>query len=213
MINQRGHWLLLRGGWGGGVTECTVCLGSWPFNIFFSVLFLFHLVGVLWPQLSSVKTCAPGQQRPFPPVSLQRQVVCGCGLCSCGHLRGQPVSSYFSMAYYSVVFHWCKWCMLLCSQCASILVPTYEKVRRDCRGLVAAMASVCTLCVQILSLCSTRWPVFPTCIQLILVSWYVASMLCCHCWMFSLSDTLPMQSYPSKEWVLCRCGRADLCAA
>ena len=27
---------------------------------------------------------------------------------------------------------------------------------------------------------------------------YVASVLCCHCWMFSLSDALPMQSYPSK---------------
>ena len=31
--------------------------------------------------------------------------------------------------------------------------------------------------------------------------------------MFSLSDALPMQSYPSKVWVLCQCGRADLCAA
>ena len=40
------------------------------------------------------------------------------------------------------------------------------------------------------------------------VSWYVASMLCCHCWMFSLSDALPMQSYPSNVWVLCQCGRA-----
>ena len=36
----------------------------------------------------------------------------------------------------------------------------------------------------------------------------VASMLCCHCWMFSLSDPLPMQSYPSNVWVLCQCGRA-----
>ena len=32
--------------------------------------------------------------------------------------------------------------------------------------------------------------------------------------MFSLSDALPMQSYPSnsKVWVLCQGGRADLCA-
>ena len=37
---------------------------------------------------------------------------------------------------------------------------------------------------------------------------YATSMLCCHCWMFSLSDALPMQSYPSKVWVLCQCGRA-----
>ena len=69
------------------------------------------------------------------------------------------------------------------------------------------------LCVQMLSLYATRWPVFPKCMQLTLVSWYVASILCCHCWMFSLSDALPMQSYPSKVWVLCQCGRADLCAA
>ena len=30
---------------------------------------------------------------------------------------------------------------------ALILVPTYEKFRRDCRGLVAAMASVYIVCV------------------------------------------------------------------
>ena len=30
-----------------------------------------------------------------------------------------------------------------------------------------------------------RWPVLPKCMHLTLVSWYVASMLCCHCWMFS----------------------------
>ena len=40
---------------------------------------------------------------PFPPVSLQRQVVCCCGRFSCVHFRGEPVSSYFSMACYSVV--------------------------------------------------------------------------------------------------------------
>ena len=36
-------------------------------------------------------------------------------------------------------------------------------------------------------------------------------MLCCHCWLFSLSDALPMQSYPSKvSW---QCGCADICTA
>ena len=62
------------------------------------------------------------------------------------------------------------------------------------------------LCVQMLSLYATGWPVFPKCMQITLVRRYVASMLCCHCWMFSLSDTLPMQSYPFKVWVLCQCG-------
>ena len=53
--------------------------------------------------------------------------------------------------------------------------------------------SVHCLGVQILSFYASRWPVLLFC-------WYVASMLCCHCWMFSLSDALPMQSYPL--WVL-----------
>ena len=73
--------------------------------------------------------------------------------------------------------------------------------------------SVRCMCVQISSLYAAKWPALPSCIQLILVNWYVASMLCCHCWMFSWSDALPMQSYPSKVWVLWQCGRADLCAA
>ena len=61
--------------------------------------------------------------------------------------------------------------------------------------------SVQCMCVQISSLYAAKWPALPSCIQLILVSWYtVASMLLCHCWMFSWSDVLPMQSYPSKVW-------------
>ena len=103
----------------------------------------------------------------------------------------------------------CKWCMLPCSQRAVILFQTRGKFRHDCRHGV----SVHCMCVQILSLYATGWPVLPSCMQLTLVGWYVASMLCCHCWVFSLSDALPMQSYPSKVWVLCQCGRADLCAA
>jgi len=55
----------------------------------------------------------------------------------------------------------------------------------------------------------TRWPVFPKCMQLTLVSWYVASMLCWYFGMFSWSDALPMQCY--LLWVFCQCGRADLC--
>ena len=60
--------------------------------------------------------------------------------------------------------------------------------------------SVHCLCVQILSLYAARWPVLPTCMQLILVSWYVDSML-------PLLDVqfercFAMQSYPSKAWFL-----------
>ena len=122
------------------------------------------------------------------------------------------------MACYSFVSYWCKWCMFImlpCSQRALILV--LEHVGNFSVRLPPACShhgiSVRCSCVQILNFYATRWPVLPTCMQLTLVSWYVASMLCCHCWMFSLGDALPMQSYPSKVWVLCQCGRADLCAA
>jgi len=64
------------------------------------------------------------------------------------------------------------------------------------------MASVyIVLCVQMLSLYATRWPVFPKCMLVC----YVAIV-----GMFSLSDTLPMQSYPSIVWIFCQCGRAFL---
>ena len=39
---------------------------------------------------------------PFPPVSLQRQVVC-LTVAAGVHLSGEPVSSYFSMACYSIL--------------------------------------------------------------------------------------------------------------
>ena len=141
--------------------------------LFFPVL--FDWVGVSWPQLSKMlKLLHWDSSVPFPPVSLQRQVV----IAACVHLRGEPVSSYFSMA-----------------------------------GCSRHGVSVHCMCVQILSFYATRWPVLPSCMQLTLVSWYVASMLCCHCWMFSLSDALLMQSYPSKVWVLYQCSHAYLCAA
>ena len=140
---------------------------------------------------------------PFPPVSLQRQVVVYCsGWCSCVHLRGEPVSSYFSVACCSVVSYWCKLCMFImlpCSQCALILVLEHVGnfgVRLP-PGCSRYGVRVPCLCVRMLSLYATGWPVFPKCMQLTLVSWYVASMLCCHCWMFSLTDALPMRSYPS----------------
>ena len=88
------------------------------------------------------------------------------------------------MACSSVVSHWCKGCMLPCSQRALILVLEHVGnfgVRLP-PGCSRRGVSVHCLCVQILSFYATRWPVFPTCMQLTLVSWYVASTLCCHCW-------------------------------
>ena len=52
----------------------------------------------------------------------------------------------------------------------------------------------CTLCIQSSSLYATKWSMLLTCMQLTLVTWYVASILCCHYW---------MQSYPSIVWFLC----------
>ena len=42
--------------------------------------------------------------------------------------------------------------------------------------------SVHCLCVQISSLYAAKWPALPSCIQLILVSWYVARKLRCSVW-------------------------------
>ena len=101
--------------------------------------------------------------------------------------------------------------MLPCSQRALILVLEYVGnfgVRLPPGCSRYGRVRVPCLYVRMLSLYATGWPVFPKCMQLTLVSWYVTSMLCCHCWMFSLSDALPMQSYPSNVWVLCQCGCA-----
>ena len=100
--------------------------------------------------------------------------------------------------------------MLPCSQRTLILVLEYVGnfgVRLP-PGCSRYGVRVPCSCVRMLSLYATGWPVFPKCMQLTLVRWYVASMLCCHCWMLSVSDALPMQSYPSKVWVLCQCGRS-----
>ena len=106
--------------------------------------------------------------------------------------------------------------MLPCSQPALILV--LEQVGnfgvRLPPGSSRHGVSVHCICVQILSFYAARWPVLPSCMQLNLVSWYAASI--CYAaivGMFSLSDALPMQSYPSKVWVLCQSGRAYLCVA
>ena len=93
--------------------------------------------------------------------------------------------------------------MLSCSQRALILVLEYVGNFGVRLPPGSSRCGVPCLCVHILNLYATGWPVFSKCMQLTLVSWYVASMLCCHCWMFNLSDALPIQSYPSKVWVLC----------
>ena len=131
-------------------------------------------------------------------------------MCSCVHLRGEPVSSYFSLAC-SVVSHWCKWCM--CTTCLDFGSKIWEISAWLQRPGCSHGISVHCKCVQISSLYAAKWPALPSYMQLILLSWYVANMLCCLCWIFSLSDALPIQSYPSKIWVLCQCGRADLSAA
>ena len=91
-------------------------------------------------------------------------------------------------------------CMLPCLQRALILVPVWEisawLTRPGCSHGVSVLCS----CVQISSHYAAKWPALPSCIQLILVSWYVASMLCCHCWKFSWSDALPMKSYSSVKY-------------
>ena len=64
--------------WGGcNRVYCIHVPGHDPWIFSFPVLFLFDWVGVLWPQLSKVlKPERWASSVPFPPVSLQRQVVC-----------------------------------------------------------------------------------------------------------------------------------------
>ena len=81
------------GGGGGNRVYCIHVPGhDRPFNLFFPVvLILFDWVGVLWPQLPKVlKPVRWAGSVLFLPVSLQRQVVCCCGRCSCVHLSGEP---------------------------------------------------------------------------------------------------------------------------
>ena len=83
-----------RRNWNIYVTECIVCVSGYdPLTFSFLLSFLFLIEWELYGPnyLKSVKTCALGQQRPFTPsVPAVWQVVCGCGRCSCFHLRGEP---------------------------------------------------------------------------------------------------------------------------
>ena len=57
--------------------SCIHVSGHDPLTFSFLSFFLFDWVGVLWPQLSKVlKPVRWASSVPFPPVSLQRQVVC-----------------------------------------------------------------------------------------------------------------------------------------
>ena len=76
---------------------------------------------------------------------------------------------------------WCKCCMFImlpCSQRANIWEISALLPRPGCSHGV----SVLCMCVQISSLYAANWPALPSCIQLILVSWYVARKLCCSVW-------------------------------
>ena len=63
--------------------------------------------------------------------------------------------------------------------------------------------------------CSHGVRVHCMCVQIssLYVRWCVTSTLCCHCWMFSFSAALPLQSYLSRVYMVPLCGRADLYAA
>ena len=61
--------------------------------------------GFYGPIIYGVKSCVLGRQRPFSP-SVPAEAGClfnCCGRCSCVFIRGEPLSSYFSMACCSVV--------------------------------------------------------------------------------------------------------------
>ena len=130
---------------------------------FLSGLFPFCLDGSSMAQLSKVLKLVrwPGSV-PFPPVSLQWQVVCCCGRCSCVHLRGEP--TLFPV--------WCAnkklcysnlWLVTLhpCFQPASVftfhLFTTKKSMNRRvlfCRSLHKYW---CWLCLLLIVLCLELW--------------------------------------------------------
>ena len=84
---------------------CIHVPGHYPLIFSFLSFILFDWVGVLWPQLSKVlKPVRWDGQRPFPP-SVPAEAGCLFAVAAGVHLRGEPVSSYFSMACYSVVYY------------------------------------------------------------------------------------------------------------
>ena len=136
------------------------------------------------------------------PCSSRSRVSNSSSCCLCIWFRGEPVSSYFSMACCSVVSHWCKWCMFIMLSCYNVpwfwflntWVISALLPRPGCsrHGVI-----VHCMCVQILSFCATRWPVLPECMQLTLVSWYV---LVCYSAIVRYSFGV----------MLCRCKRLTL---
>ena len=70
------------------VTECIVYVPGHDPLTFFSCHPFSFLIGWEFYGPNNLKCWASSV--PFPPVSLQRQVVCCCGLYSCVHLRGEP---------------------------------------------------------------------------------------------------------------------------
>ena len=99
-----------------------MCFGLWPFNLsFLSFSFLsgWEFYGPSY--LKCWNLCAGPAASSFPqcPCSSRSSVSNSSSCCLCIWFRGEPVSSYF---LWLVVSHWCKWCMLPCSQRALILV-------------------------------------------------------------------------------------------
>ena len=83
---------------------CIHVPGHDPLIFSFLVLFLFDWVGVLWPQLSKVlKPVRWAGSVPFPPVSLQRQVVCLLLWPVFMFSSQGRACKYFSMACCSIV--------------------------------------------------------------------------------------------------------------
>ena len=92
-----------------------MCPESWPFNLFFPVVLSIFWLGwsfvalIIW----SAKTCTLGPLQPLSPsvpAEAGRLLVCTLPGHQCIWFRGEPVSSDFSMAYYSVSY-WYRWCM------------------------------------------------------------------------------------------------------
>ena len=106
-----------------------------------------------------------------------RLFVCCCGRCSCVHLRGETVSSYFSMACYSIDVN-----------NVSMFTPWFWFLNT---WVISASGYIdCAF------KCWSFMPQDDRCFQ------NVAIMLCCHCWMFSWIDAMPV-----SLWLTSSCSR------
>ena len=87
-----------------------------PFHIFF-----FNSWGIDVVLYIYINLCAGPTASSFPQCPCRSRSSVSLSCCLCVWFRGEPVSSNFSMACYSIVSYWCKWCVFICYHVHNVL--------------------------------------------------------------------------------------------